>query len=128
MAPYPPPALIPDLPTPDSDDEEPLRPKKQMESFRISETDKVVAFIASRLKGMQQLADKKIAKAWIKGICPKKQANFPYSNGKNKEQTGRRPDVPGWWPDQQTCRFLEPDHIKRDGGSMPLQSLCSFLD
>ncbi|CAK3838193.1 Hypothetical predicted protein [Lecanosticta acicola] len=96
-------------------DLEPIRPQRKAKSFRIDETDKVVAFLGSRLKRMQQLADKKIAKAWIKGICPKKQAKFPYQNNKKDPQAGENPEVPGWWPEPNgVCRFVEPDHIRRD--------------
>lgn len=45
-----------------------LQPQKQMKSFRIDNTAAVEEFLRDRLKRMQQLADKKIAKAWIKGI------------------------------------------------------------
>lgn len=72
---------------------------------------------------MQQLAVKRIAKAWIKGICPKKQATFPYHK-KRREREGLdhlndfSGYIPGWWPDTSVCRFVEPDHIKRDGKSL----------
>lgn len=106
--------------TSESDDEPPIPPRKQHKSFQIQDEQAVKDFLHSRLKGMQQLADKKIAKAWIKSICPKKQANFPYQNkktgsdGRVREQP---PKVPGWWPDTEACRFIEPDHIKRTGKS-----------
>lgn len=105
----------------DAVDEEPvLRPKKQMKSFRIDDPEKVVGFLSNRLKRMQQLADKKIAKAWIKGICPKKQAKYPYSNNKREQEEGKKPVVPDWWPDVDTvCRFIEPDHIRREGTLLP---------
>ncbi|PPJ50421.1 hypothetical protein CBER1_05541 [Cercospora berteroae] len=87
------------------------RPTK---SFRIDDTEAVTAFLLNRVKRMQQLANKKIAKAWIKGICPKKQAKYPYQNNKQEKETGIKPEVPAWWPDMQVCRFIEPDHIKRE--------------
>jgi len=69
---------------------------------------------------MQQLAVKRVAKAWIKGICPRKQAVFPYH--KKSKESGERVHVtannPGWWPDEKDCKFVEPDHIKRDGKSI----------
>lgn len=82
--------------------------------MRVDDTDQVVDFLKTRLKRMQQLAVKKIAKAWIKGICPKKQAKFPYQNKKCEEIDGFKPRIPGWWP-KSGCRFTEPDHIKREG-------------
>lgn len=90
--------------------------KKMSRSMRIGDEAEVVDFLKTRLKRMQQLAVKKIAKAWIKGICPKKQAKFPYQNKKCEEFNGFKPRIPGWWP-KQGCRFTEPDHIKRDGKS-----------
>jgi hypothetical protein len=87
-----------------------------MKSFRIDSTVDVTAYLESRLKRLQQLAGKKIAKAWIKGICPKKQARFPYQNHKRLAETGESPRIPGWWPQENgVCRFTEPDHIKREG-------------
>ncbi|EME43175.1 hypothetical protein DOTSEDRAFT_72529 [Dothistroma septosporum NZE10] len=101
--------------TPDSDPEPPIPPRKQHKTFMIQDEQAVKDFLHGRLKGMQQLADKKIAKAWIKSICPKKQANFPYQNKKlgRDGHMNEQPAVPGWWPGQNVCRFIEPDHIKR---------------
>lgn len=66
---------------------------------------------------MQQLTVKRLAKAWIKGICPRKQAVFPYH--KKSKESGERVHIsannPEWWPDEKVCKFIEPDHIKRDG-------------
>lgn len=104
-----------------------LPPHKQLKSLRINNTAAVQWFLSSRLKRMQQLADKKIAKAWIKGICPKKQAKFPYQNNKHEKETGEKPAVPAWWPDTETvCRFVEPDHIRREG-MLPLVFLSAEL-
>jgi hypothetical protein len=79
----------------------------------------VERFLIDRFQTMQQLAVKRIAKAWIKGICPKKQAFFPYHKKKReREGLGHAAGcIPGWWPDTKVCRFVEPDHIKRDGKS-----------
>lgn len=94
-----------------------LQPRRRMRTFRLDETETVRSFLSSRLKRMQQLVDKKIAKAWIKGICPKKQAKFPYQNKSRKQDDCHPQEVPGWWPPLSDCRFIEPDHIKRDGKS-----------
>jgi len=87
-------------------------------SLAICESEKVEQLLIDRFQTMQQLAVKRIAKAWIKGICPKKQAFFPYHK-KKREREGAEylpPGcIPGWWPDTKVCRFIEPDHIKRDG-------------
>jgi hypothetical protein len=69
----------------------------------ISESDKIIEYFARALRIMQQLAVKRVAKAWIKGICPRKQAVFPYH--KKSKESGERVHVtannPGWWPDEK---------------------------
>ncbi|TKA74279.1 hypothetical protein B0A55_06198 [Friedmanniomyces simplex] len=55
-----------------------------MHAFCVSDSDKVEAFLFARIEALQQASDKKISKAWIKAICPQKQARFPYSRGKKK--------------------------------------------
>ncbi|KAF7189945.1 hypothetical protein HII31_08767 [Pseudocercospora fuligena] len=118
-APYPLPEQTVREPIPSDTEDEPapavVRPaaRKMLKSFRIDDTEEVTRFLASRLKRMQQLADKKIAKAWIKGICPKKQAKFPYQNQKRKKENGTETTRPAWWP-TTGCRFIEPDHIRRE--------------
>jgi hypothetical protein len=100
----------------DSDDDLVQPPTDRVERFRIDDKDKVEEYLRDKLKDMQQLAVKRIAKAWIKGICPKKQAKFPYQN--KKRERAEHPEageVPEWWPSLDVCRFVEPDHIKRSG-------------
>jgi hypothetical protein len=79
---------------------------------------------------MQQLTVKRLAKAWIKGICPRKQAVFPYH--KKSKESGERVHVsannPEWWPDEKLCKFIEPDHIKRDGKSTRLHLFDSIAN
>ncbi|KAK4548530.1 hypothetical protein LTR36_009440 [Oleoguttula mirabilis] len=107
----------------DSVDDE-LTPKMgQYQSFWMHEEVKVKAFLYNRIERIHQLADKKIAKAWIKGICPKKQANFPYQNKQRKEDLGEPPVVPEWWPPVGLCPFVEPDHVTR----YPRSELLLFL-
>lgn len=92
-------------------------PRKVLQKLFVCERSKIERLLASKLRRMQQLAVKRIAKAWIKGICPKKQSIFPYHK-KKREREGRdhaSSDIPGWWPPVSECRFVEPDHIKRDG-------------
>ena len=81
-----------------------------MYSFRVNEEDKVKNYLEQKLDSMQQNPDKYIAKAWIKGICPKKQAKFPYKCKQRLEKEGKNPEWPGWWP-IEVCEFKEPDHI-----------------
>ena len=86
----------------------------RMKSFYMHEQEKVKAFLQNRIERIHQLSDKKIAKAWIKGICPKKQATFPYQNKQREKDIGQPPVVPEWWPPVETCPFTEPDHITRE--------------
>nr|POE76229.1 uncharacterized protein CFP56_59708 [Quercus suber] len=90
-----------------------LKPMRQRK-VRISDHKAVTEFFESRLKDMQQLATKKIAKAWIKGICPRKQALFPYQDS-SRRRDSEDPNIPEWWPRPEFCSFREPDHIKKEG-------------
>lgn len=93
------------------------RPQVELQSLMICEDSKIKKFVEVRLQLLQQLAVKRIAKAWIKGICPKKQATFPYHKKKREREGWNHDsdDIPGWWPPISECRFVEPDHIRRDG-------------
>lgn len=77
---------------------------------------------------MQQMACKRIAKAWIKSVEPLKQTNFPYNGGKKKREAAtsfgdQNPGEitrPEWWPPSEGwpdhgCRHKEPDHLKKPG-------------
>ncbi|KAL2270327.1 hypothetical protein VTJ83DRAFT_2511 [Remersonia thermophila] len=73
--------------------------------FEIGDSDAVLNFYEASFKNIQQTACKEIAKAFIKVICPKKQAVHPYTQGWEK-----RPD---WWPEpkaDERARHIEPDH------------------
>lgn len=97
----------------------------------LCEREKIEHFLIGRFQNMQQLAVKRIAKAWIKGICPKKQAFFPYHKKKReREGLDHLPGcIPGWWPDTKLCRFIEPDHIRRDGKSRrPRDAHCTIMN
>lgn len=102
----------------DEDDEAEQETMQQqstpMKHIQAGDEETVTRALADLMKGLQQLALKKIAKAWIKGICPKKQANFPYTNKGRLSETGRGAELPEWWPKEST-NFKEPDHIGRDG-------------
>ena len=82
---------------------------------RIDDAAAVETFLRQCLKDLQQLVVKAIAKAWIKGICPKKQAKFPYRSNRKSDTTPGPTEVPLWWPPIETCPFVEPDHIDRHG-------------
>ncbi|KAK5119963.1 hypothetical protein LTR85_007039 [Meristemomyces frigidus] len=94
-------------------DYEPMPNTGQYQGFWMNEEEKVKAFLRDHIEKIHQLSDKKIAKAWIKGICPKKQANFPYQNKQRQKDLGKPPVVPKWWPSVGVCAFIEPDHVTR---------------
>lgn len=52
---------------------------------------------------LSQSICKLIAKEWIKNLCPRKQAVFPY----------KYPETPDWWPD--CVPHIEPDHLDKQG-------------
>lgn len=73
------------------------------------------------LTSILQVTLKKVLKAWIKVVQPRKQSNNPYNGGKNKliaiDQYGKnrageltRPD---WWPENINHRG--PDHLPKHG-------------
>ncbi|KAK3661516.1 hypothetical protein LTR56_000002 [Elasticomyces elasticus] len=94
----------------DDDDDDTLSTlEPPMQSFKMHEGTKVEAFLLGRIGALQQLSLKHICKEWIKVICPKKQANYPYRNTKIE-----KPEVPGWWPDEELCEWREPDHVRQD--------------
>lgn len=106
----------------DSDDEILRAPQLPRVSFRIDDKEKVKAFLLMRFTQIQQSAGKVIAKAWIKAMCPKKQANYPYVDcNPRPDQPRRRPRYPGpprvpfFWPDLSDCRHKEPDHLDKRG-------------
>lgn len=76
-------------------------------TFAISDEEKLLEFYEHCFTGMQGMASKRIAREWIKGISPKKQAIYPYQSSKHKK--------PQWWPPTDVCPFTEPDHLKKDG-------------
>lgn len=71
----------------------------------ISDSMEVAEFLKSRLQGLQQNALKRLAKAWIAGICLKKPTHFPYWEGD---------EVLGWWPSTITYPSEGLDHIGGD--------------
>lgn len=80
--------------------------------FHIDDDQSVAKTLLSCLFYLQQNTLKKIAKAWIKGICPRKQAKFPYRNKKG-EDNGKEVKIPPWWTSEDACIFREPDHVDR---------------
>ncbi|KAA8901729.1 hypothetical protein FN846DRAFT_781031 [Sphaerosporella brunnea] len=69
----------------------------------IGDRAAVTTFYMTRLRQMQQLMCKVVAKAWIKVVEPKKQSNFPYNRGEESK--------PAWWP--RDVRHKEPDHLMK---------------
>ena len=97
-------------------------------SVRVDDTLQIEQIIDTRLRQMQQVACKAIAKPWIKAKEPKKQAKYPYNGGRNKDVASRlfsdrnpgELTKPSWWPPSQGwpnrgCRHKEPDHLKKEG-------------
>lgn len=81
-------------------------------AFRIDNDEAVTKTLLTCLWYLQQTTLKKIAKDWIKGICPRKQAKYPYRNKKG-EECGKVVAIPPWWPSEDCCIFREPDHVDR---------------
>jgi hypothetical protein len=90
----------------------------EAQEFMIMETKKVKKFFGTRLLMLQQSACKRLAKIWIKGICPRKQAIWPYQNNHRLRIQGMQPEKPPFWPKNGWCEFKEPDHITRKGTLM----------
>jgi len=120
----------------EAEDDAPVPELPRMQTFWIHESDKVEACIVSRIEALQQLSGKKVSKDWIKAICPRKQARFPYSRGPKKKPAIKdtmetkvdehltsdtdvdeddRAGVPQWWPDTKVCPWKEPDHVRKHG-------------
>ena len=79
--------------------------QEDFQQLAIADQDAVTTFYMTRLRQMQQLMCKVVAKAWIKVIEPKKQSNFPYNRGDESK--------PSWWPSE--VRHKEPDHLMKPG-------------
>ncbi|KAK0803781.1 hypothetical protein LTR59_004568 [Friedmanniomyces endolithicus] len=116
------------------EDDAPVPELPRMQTFWMHESAKVEACIVSRIEALQQLSGKKVSKDWIKAICPRKQARFPYSRGPKKKPAVKdtlevkpeehltsdtdadeddRAGVPQWWPDTKVCPWKEPDHVRK---------------
>ncbi|MCJ1391568.1 hypothetical protein MMC18_004432 [Xylographa bjoerkii] len=83
-------------------------------SVCLSDEETLKRFYTTRFIQMQQIACKRISKAWIKVVQPRKQAHYPYNGGKMAAAAGNPGNgdltKPDWWP-QVGCRHKEPDHI-----------------
>lgn len=85
----------------------------RMRSLRLNDYEAITTYLRERLELLQQQALKRLAKTWIKNICPKKQARFPYRSKQQKED-GVESKIPIWWPFEE-CPFTEPDHVDKQG-------------
>ncbi|KAL2164205.1 hypothetical protein VTH06DRAFT_3421 [Thermothelomyces fergusii] len=78
-------------------------------ALTIGDSEAVLNFYDRGFKCIQQTACKEVAKAFVKIIAPKKQANFPYVKGDAA--------APDWWPkpwgpgEKDRARHVEPDHM-----------------
>lgn len=84
-----------------------LQEEVEYKGLDITNEEEVNTFFETRLRQMQQLVCKVVAKCWIKVIEPKKQSNFPYNRGEESK--------PSWWP--ANARHKEPDHLMKPGMS-----------
>ncbi|KAG0126525.1 hypothetical protein HOY82DRAFT_581011 [Tuber indicum] len=80
-----------------------LHEEIEYKGLDITNEEEVNTFFETRLRQMQQLVCKVVAKCWIKVIEPKKQSNFPYNRGEESK--------PSWWP--PNARHKEPDHLMK---------------
>lgn len=94
-----------------------IPPGSEFHPLTIGDEDAVTTFYMTRLRQMQQLMCKVVAKAWIKVIEPKKQSNFPYNRGNESK--------PAWWP--ENVRHKEPDHLMKPGENYRLSNLDVHL-
>ena len=106
-----------------SDDEDFTGLVPEYKQLRIGDEEAVRKCYLDNLEAIQQVPCKYIAKAWVKVVEPKKQANHPYNGGSTKwmaiakfgkEKQGYM-TAPSWWPEQDVCPHKEPDHIKKHG-------------
>lgn len=96
------------------------------QAIQIDDGAAVEKFYTTRFRQMQQIPCKFIAKAWVKVVQPKKQANNPYNGGKLAKSAGQRGcgqlTKPDWWP-SDGCRHREPDHVDKIGEYPYLKAL-----
>ncbi|KAL2188425.1 hypothetical protein L209DRAFT_217342 [Thermothelomyces heterothallicus CBS 203.75] len=91
----------------------------------IGDSEAVLNFYDRGFKCIQQTACKEVAKAFVKIIAPKKQANFPYVKGDAA--------APDWWPkpwgpgEKDRARHVEPDHMWKKGSASLSLSLSLSL-
>lgn len=87
---------------------------KEWKRIKLSDTASVTKALKELLILSQQQVLKRLAKAWIKALCPKKQARFPYRKKKLRENAEGEPEIPAWW-DVDICAHIEPDHVDKEG-------------
>ena len=99
---------------------------KRWDTIRLSDTESVRVALWDRLLLLQQQVLKRIAKAWIKALCPKKQARYPYRSKQQREEPGVEPDIPEWW-NIDVCAHIEPDHVDKDGRYSRSMRMITYL-
>ena len=99
----------------------------KMIRLRPDDSDGIMSYLKDRLELLQQQALKRLAKAWIKAICPKKQARFPYKSKHQDDDPNCQQKIPEWWPPLHECEYLEPDHIDKQGMSQQASALTVSL-
>lgn len=97
--------------------------------IQLGDKEEVTRYYESLIRLIGQLSLKKILKAWIREIQPRKQAENPYNGGKYKSLSIKMygddnlgaMTAPSWWPpcfqrkDKARCRHREPDHQIKPG-------------
>ena len=84
-------------------------------TINLDQTDILQGWYKEQLWHMQQVPLKKICKAWIKKIHPRKSGKYPYNGGKRARnlnlQGTKRGDLtrPQWWPTK--VPHEGPDHL-----------------
>lgn len=108
---------------------------------KICDEDTITYYYHCQLVRISGNPLKKILKAWIKDIQPKKQGSHPYNGGRQRddavkeygELNGGELTKPDWWPPTtgwptHGCRHREPDHLLKAGQSSPLlRDLCVLI-
>ena len=101
--------------------------QEKPKTINFEQTDTLHGWYKEQLWHMQQVPLKKICKAWIKKIHPKKSGKYPYNGGRRarvlKLQGNERGDLtrPRWWP--MEVPHKEPDHLDQWSKQSPVRLL-----
>ena len=89
----------------------------QTHCIRVGDYGTLRQFYWKAFKTLQQTNCRLLAKAYVKGLEPKKQVNYPYNGCKivsgKRQNLGPEFTQPSWWP--EGIQHREPDHLQKDG-------------